>query len=80
MVTYVATGPFRGKFWHRPPGEEPRPIDVPNTYATELTLERRRVLLKLHGAVDPLATCAEWQELSEAYEAYVANDRDAGAQ
>ena len=32
------------------------------------------------GAVDPLATCAEWQELSEAYEAYVANDRDAGAQ
>lgn len=27
-----------------------------------------------HGAVDPLATCAEWQELSEAYEAYVAED------
>jgi DNA-binding SARP family transcriptional activator len=53
VVTYVATGPFRGKFWHRAPGEEPRPIDVPNTYATELSLERRTVLLKLHGAVDP---------------------------
>ena len=53
VVTYVATGPDRGKFWHKAPGEEPRPIDVPNTYATELSLERRTVLLKLHGAVDP---------------------------
>jgi DNA-binding SARP family transcriptional activator len=53
VVTYVATGPYRGKFWHRAPGEDPLPIDVPNTYATELSLERRTVLLKLHGAVDP---------------------------
>ncbi|HEX2304392.1 MAG TPA: BTAD domain-containing putative transcriptional regulator [Gaiella sp.] len=53
VVTYVATGPDRGKFWHKAPGEEPCPIDVPNTYATELSLERRTVLLKLHGAVDP---------------------------
>ena len=53
IVTYVATGPDRGKFWHRAPGEAPCPIDVPNTYATELSLERRTVLLKLHGAVDP---------------------------
>ena len=53
VVTYVASGQYRGKFWHRAPGEEPRPIDVPNTYATELSLERRTVLLKLHGAVDP---------------------------
>ena len=60
VVTYVSTGPFRGKFWHRAPGEEPRPIDVPNTYATELSLERRTVLLKLHGAVDPLPE-REWE-------------------
>jgi DNA-binding SARP family transcriptional activator len=53
VVTYVATGPDRGKFWHRAPGEDPCPIDVPNTYATELSLERRTVILKLHGAVDP---------------------------
>ena len=53
VVTYVATGPYRGKFWHRAPGEEPRPIEVPNTYATELSLERRTILLRLHGAVDP---------------------------
>ena len=37
-----------------PTGPGPRPIDVPNTYAAELSLERRTILLKLHGAVDPL--------------------------
>ena len=60
IVAYVATGPHRGHFWHRPPGEAPRPIDVPNTYATELSLERRTILLKLHGAVDPLPE-REWE-------------------
>jgi DNA-binding SARP family transcriptional activator len=60
VVTYVASGANRGKFWHRPPGGEPRPIDVPNTYATELSLEKRPVLLKLHGAVDPFPE-REWE-------------------
>jgi DNA-binding SARP family transcriptional activator len=60
VVTYVAAGPYRGKFWHRAPGEEPRPIDVPNTYATELSLDRRTILLKLHGAVDPFPD-REWE-------------------
>ena len=60
VVAYVAAGPNRGRFWHRPPGESPRPIDVPNTYATELSLDRRTILLKLHGAVDPLPE-REWE-------------------
>jgi DNA-binding SARP family transcriptional activator len=60
VVAYVATGSHRGRFWHRPPGEAPRPIDVPNTYATELSLERRTIVLKLHGAVDPLPE-REWE-------------------
>ena len=60
IVAYVAAGTHRGRFWHRPPGEPPRPIDVPNTYATELSLERRTILLKLHGAVDPLPE-REWE-------------------
>jgi DNA-binding SARP family transcriptional activator len=60
IVAYVAVGPRRGHFWHRPPGEPPRPIDVPNTYATELSLERRTILLKLHGAVDLLPE-REWE-------------------
>lgn len=33
-----------------------------------------------HGAIDPLTACAEWQDLSEAYEAYVAKERGAGTQ
>jgi tetratricopeptide (TPR) repeat protein len=33
-----------------------------------------------HAAVDPLTTCAEWQELAEAYEAYVAKDQSAGVE
>jgi DNA-binding SARP family transcriptional activator len=60
IVAYVATGTHRGRFWHRPPGQAPRPIDVPNTYAAELSLERRTILLKLHGAVDPLPE-REWE-------------------
>jgi len=60
VVTYVATGSSRGKFWHRAPGQEPCAIDVPNTYATELSLDRRTILLKLHGAVDPYPE-REWE-------------------
>jgi DNA-binding SARP family transcriptional activator len=60
IVAYVAAGQNRGRFWHRPYGEPPRAIDVPNTYAMELSLERRTILLKLHGAVDPLPE-REWE-------------------
>jgi DNA-binding SARP family transcriptional activator len=60
IVAYVATGQHRGRFWHRAPGAPPRPIDVPNTYATELDVARRTILLKLHGAVDPLPE-REWE-------------------
>jgi DNA-binding SARP family transcriptional activator len=60
VVSYVAAGPHRGKFWHRPPGGEPRPIDLPNTYASELDLERRTVILKLRGAIDVMPE-REWE-------------------
>jgi DNA-binding SARP family transcriptional activator len=53
VVSYLATGRDRGKFCHFAPGGATRVIDVPNTYATELQLERRPVILKLHGGVDP---------------------------
>ena len=52
VVAYVASGPNQGRFWHRPPGQAPRPVEVPNAY-TELSLDERTVLLKLRGAVDP---------------------------
>jgi DNA-binding SARP family transcriptional activator len=52
VVSYVAAGPGRGKFCHLAPDGTGRMIDVPNTYATELSLEERTVILKLHGQVD----------------------------
>ena len=33
-----------------------------------------------HGAFDPLTACTEWQELSEAYETYLANDPSASTE
>ena len=52
VVSYLASGPNRGKFCHLPPDGDARVIDVPNRYATELDLARRTVVLKLHGGVD----------------------------
>jgi DNA-binding SARP family transcriptional activator len=52
VVSYVATGPQRGKFCHIRPDGTGRVVDLPNTYATELSLEDRTVILKLHGQVD----------------------------
>jgi DNA-binding SARP family transcriptional activator len=52
VVAYIATGRDRGRFAHRDPSGATHVIDLPNTYATELSLERRTVVLKLHGGVD----------------------------
>jgi DNA-binding SARP family transcriptional activator len=52
VVSYVAAGPGRGRFCHVAPDGTGRMIDLPNTYVTELSLEQRTVILKLHGQVD----------------------------
>jgi hypothetical protein len=52
VVSYLASGRERGRFCHRDPSGATRVIDLPNTYATELSLERRTVVLKLHGGLD----------------------------
>ena len=52
VVTYLASGRDRGRFCHLRPDGSSHVIDVPNTYATELSLERRTVILKLHGGLD----------------------------
>jgi DNA-binding SARP family transcriptional activator len=52
IVSYIAAGPERGKFCHIRPDGSGRAVDLPNTYATELSLEKRTVILKLHGQVD----------------------------
>ncbi len=53
VVVYLATGRHRGRFCHLAPDGTASPIELPNTYATELSLDRRTVILKLHGRVDP---------------------------
>ncbi|HEY3206112.1 MAG TPA: BTAD domain-containing putative transcriptional regulator [Gaiellaceae bacterium] len=52
VVSYLAAGRNRGKFCHIGPDGRGRLIDVPDEYATELSLEQRTVILKLHGQVD----------------------------
>jgi DNA-binding SARP family transcriptional activator len=52
VVSYIAAGPQRGKFCHLRPDGIGRVIDLPNIYATELSLDQRTVILKLHGQVD----------------------------
>jgi DNA-binding SARP family transcriptional activator len=76
VVSYVATGRHRGRFFHRSPDGATRVIDLPNTYATELSLERRTIVLKLHGGVD--ASAAREQEsfvvTEDDYIAYLARN------
>jgi DNA-binding SARP family transcriptional activator len=52
VVSYIAAGPQRGRFCHIRPDGTGRVVDLPNTYAAELSLEERTVILKLHGQVD----------------------------
>ena len=52
VVSYVAAGRNRGRFCHIGPDGAGRLIEEPNTYATELSLERNTVILKLHGQVE----------------------------
>jgi hypothetical protein len=51
LVSYDAEGEYRGKFVHYPHEGEPTTILDPNRYA-ELSVGRRTVILKIHGAVN----------------------------
>jgi DNA-binding SARP family transcriptional activator len=51
-VCYVAAGRQRGSFFHISPDGAVASIDRPNTYATELSLEERTVVLHLQGRLD----------------------------
>jgi DNA-binding SARP family transcriptional activator len=52
VVSYLAAGRNRGRFCHVAPDGTGRLIEEPNTYATELSLDRNTVILKLHGQVE----------------------------
>jgi DNA-binding SARP family transcriptional activator len=81
VVSYVASGPQRGKFCHITPDGSGRVIDLPNTYATELSLEERTVILKLHGQVDRRPE-REWESFvvtEDDYIDYLSKSNVAGA-
>jgi DNA-binding SARP family transcriptional activator len=70
VVSYVASGPNRGKFCHIRPDGSGNFVDVPNTYATELSLEQRTVILKLHGQVDS-GPQREWESFVVTEDDYI---------
>src|SRR5436190_2120353 len=51
LVSYIAQGDDRGKFRHRPPGERSHVIDDPSR-DLDVSVDRRTVILKIHGLVD----------------------------
>ncbi len=69
VVAYLATGRNRGKFCHLAPDAPPRLIDLPNTYI-DLSLERRTVILKVHGQVDR-SVDREWESFVVTEDDYI---------
>jgi hypothetical protein len=51
VIWYIADGKAKGRFWHRAPNAEPILIRQPRKYS-DLALEERTVILKIHGAID----------------------------
>ncbi|HEY3184402.1 MAG TPA: BTAD domain-containing putative transcriptional regulator [Gaiellaceae bacterium] len=68
VVSYIAAGRSRGKFCHQAPDGSARVIDLPNTYAAELSLERRTVILKVRGQADPER---EWESFVVTEDDYI---------
>ena len=70
VVSYIASGRHRGRFCHLAPDGTAAPIEIPNTYATELSLERRTIILKLHGRFDPSPE-REWESFVVTEDDYI---------
>ena len=71
VVSYLAAGRNRGKFCHLAPDGTGTLIEVPNTYATELSLDRRTIILKLHGQVGRSAEDREWESFVVTEDDYI---------
>jgi hypothetical protein len=70
VVSYLAAGRDRGRFCHIAPDGTGRLIEQPNTYATELSLERNTVILKLHGQVER-TPAREWESFVVTEDDYI---------
>jgi DNA-binding SARP family transcriptional activator len=70
VVSYLAAGRNRGRFCHISPDGTGRLVEEPNTYATELSLERNTVILKLHGQVER-TPAREWESFVVTEDDYI---------
>jgi hypothetical protein len=79
VITYVSLGRDRGKFLHRSAEGDVRVITSPNAYA-DVPLDRRPVLLKIHGEVDlePARDAESFVVSEDDYIAYLAETGIAG--
>ena len=70
VVCYLAAGRNRGRFCHIAPDGTGRVIEQPNTYVTELSLDRNTVILKLHGQVER-TPAREWESFVVTEDDYI---------
>jgi DNA-binding SARP family transcriptional activator len=70
VVSYVAAGRHRGRFCHLAPDGSAGFIETPNTYSRELSLDRRTIILKLHGRVDASPE-REWESFVVTEDDYI---------
>jgi DNA-binding SARP family transcriptional activator/class 3 adenylate cyclase len=70
VVVYLAAGRHRGRFCHVAPDGTVTAIERPNEYVEELSLERRTVILKLHGQVDRTPE-REWESFVVTEDDYI---------
>ncbi len=70
IVSYLAAGRNRGRFCHIAADGTGSLIEEPNTYATELSLERNTIILKLHGQIERTAT-REWESFVVTEDDYI---------
>jgi hypothetical protein len=69
VVSYLAVGRNRGKFLHTAPDGSTRVVHEPNA-DVELSLERRTVILNVHGRVDRRPT-REWESFVVCEDDYI---------
>jgi hypothetical protein len=76
VVSYVAQGSDQGRFLYAPSSGEPKLIEEPNRF-TQLCLEERPVILKIHGAVSRVNRKNDSYVIREDdYIAYLARNSD----
>jgi DNA-binding SARP family transcriptional activator len=62
-IGYIASGPHRGSFCHLAPDGATAPIERPNTFATDLPIGERSVLVHLQGRVDD-SPSRDWESFA----------------